>query len=509
MLGLLADWLDPGELTGEGIYPAEWREWCRFAFPTWKHFAPHHARLWEWAEGVIPGERPIPFVGIWNRLGGKTSSAEAIVSYLAEQHRRRFVLWVTHSSDEASRRVSTIQGILERFPGDVGVRLENAYGFSKGWSRNFLRTASGFNLLGVGLEGNVRSLKLDEWRPDVILLEEIDERHDTPAATKKKMEQITETILPAGSQDCAILALQNRIIRDGVFSRILLRKADLLSFRILSGPIPAVYDLKTEEAEHPSEEGVLYQKIVGGRTSWEALALETVQRYILDFGWLAFQRELQHAVDEVPGALWNMKLLDKTRVSEVPRLRTFAIGVDPPAGTETECGIVGAGLGYDRHAYTVLDESMAGEPGSWGRQVVLAYDRMREEFEIDGEGVVVLEMNQGGESNVTVIQTAAKALHEEGDRGSSSVPVVRIWASQGKRARAEPVQQQFTEHRAHHYGHFPELEGELTSWLPSSKESPNRLDAEVWAVAQVLGLDLSRGRSTRRTSVAIGGGQAA
>jgi phage terminase large subunit-like protein len=52
----------------------------------------------------------------------------------------------------------------------------------------------------------------------------------------------------------------------------------------------------------------------------------------------------------------------------------------------------------------------------------------------------------------------------------------------GKSARAEPVSALYEQRKVHHVGAFPELEDQLTSWVPGESDSPDRLDALVWAI---------------------------
>jgi phage terminase large subunit-like protein len=40
--------------------------------------------------------------------------------------------------------------------------------------------------------------------------------------------------------------------------------------------------------------------------------------------------------------------------------------------------------------------------------------------------------------------------------------------------------------RVSHVGSFPQLEDELCMWTPDSGESPNRLDARVWALTELV-----------------------
>jgi phage terminase large subunit-like protein len=80
----------------------------------------------------------------------------------------------------------------------------------------------------------------------------------------------------------------------------------------------------------------------------------------------------------------------------------------------------------------------------------------------------------------------------------ATVPVKLVHASRGKAVRAEPVAAAAEGGREHHVGNFPELEAEMTSWVPGDRWSPNRLDAKVWAISEVL--NIAR-RGTRKLRV--------
>jgi len=62
-----------------------------------------------------------------------------------------------------------------------------------------------------------------------------------------------------------------------------------------------------------------------------------------------------------------------------------------------------------------------------------------------------------------------------------------VRASRGKAVRAEPVAALYEQGRAHHVGSMVELEDQLCSWTPQGNErSPDRMDALVWAVTELL-----------------------
>jgi phage terminase large subunit-like protein len=155
------------------------------------------------------------------------------------------------------------------------------------------------------------------------------------------------------------------------------------------------------------------------------------------------------------------------------------IGVDPSAssgGDETGIVRVQTTRQRDEHisqrrAWVTADRSVQGPPEQWAKAVADLYHESNE----DHLTVVVAEKNQGGEMVRTVIQSADPAI-----------PVALIPSVKSKAARAEPVVLAYRRGRVFHTEDFPELTGQLTEWEPSSKWSPDRLDALVHAVTAVL-----------------------
>jgi phage terminase large subunit-like protein len=174
---------------------------------------------------------------------------------------------------------------------------------------------------------------------------------------------------------------------------------------------------------------------------------------------------------EVEGALWHLDQIEEFRVpamlAGVERVRVV-VAVDPPGSHDgAECGIVVVARGSDGHLYVLADVSRRGTPLEWATAAVAAYDT----YEADA---VVIEVNQGGEM-------ATETLH----RVRRNLPIRPVRATRGKVVRAEPVSALAAQGRIHHVGRFVELEDQLTSWVPG-QPSPDRLDALVWAVTDLL-----------------------
>ncbi len=178
-------------------------------------------------------------------------------------------------------------------------------------------------------------------------------------------------------------------------------------------------------------------------------------------------------LDDAPGALWQRDMLEATRVHEFPTLVRVVVAIDPNVSSDSPgaaCGIVAAGLGDDGHAYVLGDGSLdQPTPEQWAKAAISLYNAH------DGDRIVG-EVNNGGdlvESNVRSVDT--------------NVPFKQVRASRGKAVRAEPIASFYEQKRVHHVGTFALLEDELCQWEPAeSTWSPNRLDALVWALTELL-----------------------
>lgn len=282
--------------------PEGWREWLETLFPVhvrWG-FAPHHEEMWEWAYALDADSSPEPFVSILARGGAKSSSAELIVCNTGVRETRRYCVYIRETQEMADKSVGNVAALLESqaiatyYPKHAEKSV-NKFGSSKGWRRNRLVTAGGFVVDALGLDTAARGIKFEEQRPDLIVLDDIDGKHDTLATTLRKISTITTSILPAGAWNVAVLAVQNLIIPDGVFTRMVDGRADYLARRTVSGPHPAVINLKWEYREQG--EGKPRRAVVtGGTPTWDGQNLSVVQHQIDLWGIGAFLIEAQHEV---------------------------------------------------------------------------------------------------------------------------------------------------------------------------------------------------------------------
>ena len=181
---------------------------------------------------------------------------------------------------------------------------------------------------------------------------------------------------------------------------------------------------------------------------------------------------------EADGALWKREWIDDHRVESAPDdIYHKVVAIDPAVtfnpNRSDETGIIVAAIGGDlgsgRHEkkyYILEDASGVMTPDAWAKRVVQLADKHEVNF-------ITGETNNGGSLIESVIKHAA---------GGAFIRFKGVHASISKRARAEPVAAIYEQGRAHHVGPFTELEDQMCAWTPGSSNSPDRMDALVWAI---------------------------
>jgi len=172
------------------------------------------------------------------------------------------------------------------------------------------------------------------------------------------------------------------------------------------------------------------------------------------------------------GVLFKRKWFKYIEPDQAPDYIRAAVGCDPSGGDgplNDEQGIVSAGKGRNAMYYVTGDYSGKYTPAGWGAQTVKLYeDKLAD--------VVAAEVNYGGDMVISNILTI-----------KSTVNVKKVTASRGKAVRAEPIATLMQNGQIVFVGPFPELEAELLSYDPASNgPSPNRMDAFVWAITELM-----------------------
>lgn len=184
---------------------------------------------------------------------------------------------------------------------------------------------------------------------------------------------------------------------------------------------------------------------------------------------LARQEILGQLLDDVPGALWRRDMIQRA-ILPLPDMRRVVVAIDPAvtSGEEAdETGIIVAGKTVTGSYCVLADHSGRFTPDGWARRAIHAF----QEFRADR---IIGEVNNGGEMVEFTLRTV-----------SPQVPYRAVHATRGKLIRAEPIAALYEQGRVFHVGDFPDLEDQLCNWTQDSGESPDRLDALVWAMSEL------------------------
>jgi phage terminase large subunit-like protein len=185
-------------------------------------------------------------------------------------------------------------------------------------------------------------------------------------------------------------------------------------------------------------------------------------------------------VEDEEGALWTTEMLERARIGAVPEFSRIVVAVDPPVTAtkqSDECGIVVVGADTrgdpkDWRAVVLEDASVKGaSPEGWARAALAAMER-------HGADRLVAEVNQGGDLVEQVVRTI-----------DPQVAFRAVHATRSKMLRAEPVAALYEQGRVAHVRGLGALEDQMcrmtaTGWKGSG--SPDRLDALVWALTELM-----------------------
>lgn len=159
-------------------------------------------------------------------------------------------------------------------------------------------------------------------------------------------------------------------------------------------------------------------------------------------------------------------------------LNRATVSVDPAVTADPKSdlsGITVQALGEDGHVYVLADYSLRGTPDQVCAVVTEAYKAW-------GASRVIMEKNQGG----LWLESTMRSHFPH-------VPLKFVSATAttgGKASRAEPVSAAYERGVVHHVGTLKELEAQMCDFgSPASRrKSPDRMDALIWGVTELLDL---------------------
>ncbi len=235
-------------------------------------------------------------------------------------------------------------------------------------------------------------------------------------------------------------------------------------------------------------------------------------------------------VDE-EGDLFPMGVIESGRVDAAPIMDEVIVSIDPSGSDKARSdssGIVPMGRRGDHdtgHGYVLGDRSGKHSPEAWAEAAFGA-------AEMWGASAFILERNYGadlvarnlratGNERGYSVRTQAgtktliELVHDRDGRDMAGrrlpptgrvikiVEVLQTSRTGDKEQRARPVSTLYHTGRIHHVGALPELDAEISDWIPDTSFSPGRLDAMVTGATYLFGLDRPPGVSAARAMVGM------
>lgn len=398
-------------------------DWMLALFPSifTRPFGAMHHELYQWAWKVKEGEASPPFVAIWSRGFGKSTSVEATTILLGATGRRHYCLYVSATQDLADQHLGSIRDMAESpivstyYPFFAKPKLSKE-GHSRGWRRNRLVFGNGFAIDAIGLDTAKRGVKMMDKRPDLFILDDIDEKGDGPSITQKKIDSIFTSLLPAGSKDATVLAVQNMIIDTGIFAKLSQENPPFMKNRILSGPFPAINNF-TWEYENDKIK-------IGGQPTWDGFSLLELEGVINTIGPNAFMSEYQHLIIDDSSLFSGITF---KRIKKPPELIFKVCSLDP-AVTDTD--------GSDSHGLSVMGVDESGKYyilDAWEKRASpeLALKKALYFCFKYGVDLLQIEANQGGEIWYNIWDSVLEGAGLAEDERVPGIELVKATSSTG------------------------------------------------------------------------------
>lgn len=439
-----------------------------------KPFGPQHKGVFEWAWPIERGVRPNPLVAIWSRGFGKSTTAETVAVMLGAREQRKYLLYVSETQELADSHLMAIRGMIESpvlatyYPIFAKPKVSKE-GHSKGWRHNRLYCGNGYVIDSIGLDTAKRGSRILDARPDFMIFDDVDAKGDGPQITRKKIDTITTSLLPAGSVDAAVMFVQNMIIDTGVFAQLAQNNPPFMKNRILSGPFPALEDFQWSL----DKEGKIE---IAGKPTWSGIGLEDCKRIIQEIGITAFRSEYQHEITN-EGSLFEAVKFQHISPVDVPPLWRKVVAIDPAVTNDD---------GSDSHGISVAGVSEKGDVyilDTWEKRANPEF-ALRKGFYFAlkyGAERVIIEGNQGGDMWLELWDRIVEDSNIDEDR-LPGVEIVKATSSTGsKMERASQMLVDYELNKIFHVNgdHVITLEGALRRF-PQRKPF-DLVDAVYWS----------------------------
>lgn len=188
-------------------------------------------------------------------------------------------------------------------------------------------------------------------------------------------------------------------------------------------------------------------------------------------------------LEDVEGALWESSWHQRKLFTREDMDRVV-VAIDPAGSdkkTADQTGIIVAGRMAEEFG-VFEDATDHYTPNGWAVRALELYDK----YSADA---IVIE-RYGGDSATTILRNAKY----RGKRFNGKV--IAVNARVGKKTRAEPISGLYEQRRVWHLerANLADLEEQQLTWVPAiAKDSPDRVDALVWALTELSKMQRAQG----------------
>lgn len=304
----------------------------------------------------------------WSRELAKTSRTMMEVMYLVLTGKKKNVLMVSNSYDNAERLLLPYKAILE-----VNNRIINDYGEQESlgnWEAGNFVTKKGVSFRALGAGQNPRGTKNDAVRPDVILVDDIDtdEACRNPLRIEAIVKWLNEALYPTRSISEPLLWLA-------------------------CGNVIAKYCCITEMAKEADEHEIINIRDKEGKSTWPQKNTEKlIDRALKPIPWSAQQKEYyNNPVTEgdtfkelTYGKCPQLRHCDRVIVYADPSTSNKDRGSNKQASYK--CVVIVASKGRRRYVYRVwLDQTSNAKFVDW---LYEAYEFLKEK-KVDSQRIYI------------------------------------------------------------------------------------------------------------------------
>jgi hypothetical protein len=287
-----------------------WQVWYPTVFGEdfYSNLATHHKELLEWhwwtviqLRAGLPRVDPDTYPAIWSRGHRKSNIARRIVVADACLLTPGYCLYTSSTKEKVRGHAVSIEGLLhepgvrEYYPLVGQVKRSKETNASRGWTADFLNSEANYIFHFIGIKQGVAGANVDDVRPSLIVLDDVDDREDSVVESENRLHVITRSVLPTKQLNTRFIIAQNYISRHGAVYRIHSGKEILLTKRVNTKPIPACHNLVTEVATRPN--GVVGHNVVSCEPTWPFFDRDAIQNDIDTYGLPSFMAECMHDVE--------------------------------------------------------------------------------------------------------------------------------------------------------------------------------------------------------------------